>query len=75
MLGEKEQNFFTVKDLSANEFVAAFSQHLKKNNLIERPQWADYVKLSPSTFCIISRKRARSSRRGLDLSQSGCPRS
>ena len=48
MLGEKEQNFFTVKDLSANEFVAAFSQHLKKNNLIERPNWADYVKLSPS---------------------------
>eukprot|EP00178_Gracilaria_changii_P021360 TRINITY_DN6350_c0_g1_i1.p1 TRINITY_DN6350_c0_g1~~TRINITY_DN6350_c0_g1_i1.p1 ORF type:complete len:157 (+),score=16.85 TRINITY_DN6350_c0_g1_i1:19-489(+) len=46
MLGEKEQTFFTVKDLSANEFVAAFAQHLKKNNLIERPNWVDYVKLS-----------------------------
>ena len=54
MLGEKEQTFFTVKDLSANEFVSAFAQHLKKNNLIERPNWVDYVKLSTSTLFVIS---------------------
>lgn len=53
MLGEKEQTFFTVKDLSANEFVSAFAQHLKKNNLIERPNWVDYVKLSTSKSYLI----------------------
>ena len=46
MLGEKEQTFFTVKDLSAAEFINAFAQYLKKNNLIERPKWADVVKTS-----------------------------
>lgn len=50
MLGEKEQTFFTVKDLPAAEFINAFAQHLKKNNLIERPNWADYVKLSTSIY-------------------------
>jgi len=52
MLGEQKSNFYTVKDLSAAEFIAAFSQYLKKNNLIERPKWADYVKTSTGTFII-----------------------
>ena len=46
MLGEKEQTFFTVKDLPPAEFIHAFAQYLKKNNLIERPKWAEYVKTS-----------------------------
>jgi len=49
MLGESQQTFFTVKDLSAQEFIDAFAQYLKKNNLIERPTWADYVKTGTST--------------------------
>jgi len=50
MLGEQKSNFYTVKDLSAVEFISAFSQYLKKNNLIERPKWADYVKTSTGTY-------------------------
>lgn len=46
MLGDKEQTFFTVKDLPAAEFITAFANYLKKNNLIERPAWADYAKTS-----------------------------
>jgi ribosomal protein S19E (S16A) len=49
MLGEQKQTFFTVKDLSAQEFIEAFSQYLKKNNLVERPVWADYVKSGSRT--------------------------
>ena len=49
MLGEQKSNFYTVKDLSASEFIHTFSQYLKKNNLIERPKWADYVKTSTGT--------------------------
>lgn len=52
MLGEQKSNFYTVKDLPAAEFVGAFAQYLKKNNLIERPKWADYVKTSTGTFWI-----------------------
>lgn len=44
MLGEKQQTFFTVKDLSAREFIEAFAQYLKKNNFVERPAWVDLVK-------------------------------
>lgn len=46
MLGGKEQSFFTVKDLAPAEFINAFATYLKKNNLIERPVWADYAKTS-----------------------------
>lgn len=53
MLGEHKQEFFTVKDLSAQEFIEAFSQYLKKNNLIERPAWADYVKTGTRTLYLI----------------------
>jgi hypothetical protein len=56
MLGESKQTFFTVKDLSAQEFIEAFAQYLKKNNLIERPAWVDLVKLSTSTFLFYFRK-------------------
>jgi hypothetical protein len=34
--------------LSAQEFIEAFAQYLKKNNLIERPAWVDLVKTSTS---------------------------
>lgn len=46
MLGEQKSNFYTVKDIAAADFINAFAQYLKKNNLIERPKWADYVKTS-----------------------------
>lgn len=49
MLGESQQTFFTVKDISAQEFIDAFAQYLKKNNLIERPAWAEFVKTGTST--------------------------
>ena len=48
MLGEQNQSFYTVKDLPPAEFIQAFAQYLKKNNHVERPKWADYVKLSTS---------------------------
>ena len=50
MLGESQQTFFTVKDISAREFIEAFAQYLKKNNLIERPAWADFVKTATSNY-------------------------
>lgn len=53
MLGEAQQTFFTVKDISAREFIEAFAQYLKKNNLIERPAWADFVKTATSTTLVI----------------------
>ena len=59
MIGETKQTFFTVKDLPADEFIKVFGQHLKKNNLIERPAWVDRVKLSTSTYFILFRKRTR----------------
>lgn len=49
MLGEQKQNFFTVKDLPAKEFIEAFANYLKKNNFIERPTWVDIVKTGTST--------------------------
>ena len=49
MLGETPQTFFTIKDLSAREFIEAFAQYLKKNNLLQRPSWADIVKTATST--------------------------
>ena len=49
MLGDQKQTFFTVKDIPAREFIEAFADYLKKNNLIERPNWVDYAKTSTST--------------------------
>lgn len=70
MIGETKQTFFTVKDLSAQEFIQVFGQHLKKNNLIERPAWVDRIKLSTSTFFPHFRQRTRPNRWRLDLLQS-----
>lgn len=56
MLGEKPQTFFTVKDLSAKDFIEAFSQYLKKNNFVERPAWADLVKTGACTSINIQSK-------------------
>merc|ERR1712224_828809 len=33
-----------VKDVSAHDFINAFSQHLKRQGKIEIPKWVDYVK-------------------------------
>lgn len=54
MIGESQPTFFTVKDLSAQEFIDAFAQYLKKNNLIERPAWADFVKTATSKLYFYS---------------------
>ena len=32
----------TVKDVSADKFIVAFSQHLKRQGRFELPKWADY---------------------------------
>jgi hypothetical protein len=53
MLGEQKSQFYTVKDLSAQEFIEAFAQYLKKNNLVERPAWADVVKTGTSITILI----------------------
>lgn len=70
MLGDQVQSFFTVKDLSSAEFIQAFAQYLKKNNHIDRPNWADYVKTSSSIILPNGRKRTGPPRRRLDLLQS-----
>ena len=44
MIGTQEQKFFTVKDIPAPDFIKAYADFLKKNNKLERPAWADYVK-------------------------------
>ena len=53
MLGEQKSNFYTVKDIAPADFINAFAQYLKKNNLIERPKWADLVKTSTGNDQII----------------------
>ena len=40
----KEESFFTVKDVSAADFISAYANHLKKNNKLDRPEWLDFVK-------------------------------
>merc|ERR1711881_802738 len=44
MIGRKEQDFVTLKDIPANDFVAAYADFLKKSNKIELPSWVDLVK-------------------------------
>ena len=34
----------TVKDVSSADFIAQYAMHLKRNNLIDIPNWADYAK-------------------------------
>lgn len=53
MLGEQKSTFYTVKDIPAADFISAFAQYLKKNNLIERPKWADVVKTSTGIYIFI----------------------
>lgn len=68
MLGEKQQTFFTVKDLSAKEFIEAFAQYLKKNNFVERPAWVDLVKTGTRTHLNIQvRNMPPSTRTGSTL--------
>ena len=61
MLGTQEQSFYTVKDLPPAEFIQAFAAYLKKNNLIERPAWVDFVKTGTGTPINNHRQRTRSS--------------
>jgi ribosomal protein S19E (S16A) len=53
MIGEAKQTFFTVKDVSAQEFIEAFAQYLKKNNLIELPNCVSFVKTATSIIHLI----------------------
>jgi len=37
MFGGSEENFFTVKDVSAADFIKGYATHLKKNNKLKIP--------------------------------------
>lgn len=39
-----DRRAFTVKDVSAAEFIAAYAAFLKRTDKLEVPTWADYVK-------------------------------
>ncbi|CAG9326617.1 unnamed protein product [Blepharisma stoltei] len=39
-----DRRAFTVKDVSAAEFIAAYAAYLKRTDKIEIPSWGDYVK-------------------------------
>lgn len=38
----------SLRDVSASEFITAYSQHLKKSGRLELPEWVDYVKTGRS---------------------------
>eukprot|EP00928_Gymnodinium_smaydae_P017902 TRINITY_DN1682_c0_g1_i8.p2 TRINITY_DN1682_c0_g1~~TRINITY_DN1682_c0_g1_i8.p2 ORF type:complete len:168 (-),score=61.08 TRINITY_DN1682_c0_g1_i8:58-561(-) len=40
----KSKTVVTVKDVTADKFIKAFSQHLKRQGRFEIPKWADVVK-------------------------------
>merc|ERR1711862_818349 len=44
MLGRKDNEFVTLKDVPANDFIAAYADFLKRTNKIELPKWVDLVK-------------------------------
>lgn len=44
MAFNKDQKFFTVKDVPAMDFIREFANHLKKTNKITIPKWVDFVK-------------------------------
>ena len=44
MLGIKDNEFVTLKDVPANDFMAAYADFLKRTNKIELPKWVDLVK-------------------------------
>merc|ERR1712021_250943 len=44
MLGRKDNELVTLKDVPANDFIAAYADFLKRTNKIELPKWVDLVK-------------------------------
>merc|ERR1712216_545585 len=44
----KSKAIVTVKDVTADKFIEAFSQHLKRQGRFEIPKWADVVKTGVS---------------------------
>merc|ERR1711953_863064 len=44
MIGRKEGDMVTLKDVPANKFIEAYAEFLKKSNKIELPKWVDLVK-------------------------------
>merc|ERR1712084_159643 len=44
MIGRKDGEFVTLKDVPANDFITAYAEFLKKSNKIELPKWVDIVK-------------------------------
>lgn len=40
----KEQGFFTVKDVSAADFIRGYADWLKKNNKLDIPAWTTFIK-------------------------------
>lgn len=55
MLGKKANDFITVKDVPAHDFIVAYAQHLKKNNTITVP---DVGFRSPFLCFLCSRKKS-----------------
>merc|ERR1712048_1129615 len=44
MIGRKEGDMVTLKDVPAGKFIEAYAEFLKKSNKIELPSWVDLVK-------------------------------
>merc|ERR1712203_155895 len=44
MIGRKEGDMVTLKDVPAGKFIQAYADFLKKSNKIELPSWVDLVK-------------------------------
>ncbi|EGR31076.1 hypothetical protein IMG5_118010 [Ichthyophthirius multifiliis] len=42
----KEQNFFTVKDVAAAQFIREYADHLKKANKLKVPAWTEWTQTS-----------------------------
>ena len=42
----------SLKDVSAAEFIKAYSAHLKKGGKLTLPDWVDYVKTAPGRECV-----------------------
>lgn len=48
MADEQAPRGTSVRDVSADAFVRAYAQHLKRQGKLEIPKWVDYVKTSPA---------------------------
>merc|ERR1712170_319015 len=44
MIGRKDGDMVTLKDVPAGKFIEAYAEFLKKSNKIELPSWVDLVK-------------------------------